>query len=133
MRRSLAVAIAILVVGAAAAWFLRPGDSVTLENYQKIRLGMTLDEVSELIGRPGVDEEELWVPEGILPFPEFSEMNPCVPNEKVTARTWMGQKAAIKVVLSGSRVSGKQFSALQGPAETRSLLERVRAWLAAGE
>ncbi len=48
------VPIAAAVLCATAAWFLWPaGQPITVETYQRLRLGTTRDEVEDLLGRPG--------------------------------------------------------------------------------
>ena len=57
----LGAAFASVVLCAAAAWFLWPtghlasprGQHVTAETYERLRLGMTRDEVEDLLGGPG--------------------------------------------------------------------------------
>jgi hypothetical protein len=53
MRRSLLLAVIVLAVAAGGLWLLWPRDRVTEETYERIREGMSLEEVEQIIGGPG--------------------------------------------------------------------------------
>jgi hypothetical protein len=55
---------ATLALCAAAAWLLRPaGPPITVETYDRLRLGMTREEVKGLLGGPGGTRQDcvLWM------------------------------------------------------------------------
>src|SRR5262249_56779776 len=54
----LAVVLVVLLVGFGTALYLWPRDRITAESWQKIRIGMTEDEVAEILGGPGMRREE---------------------------------------------------------------------------
>jgi hypothetical protein len=61
-RRALFLSLAAVVVGLALGfWLLWPRPTgVTLENYQKIRHGMTRDEIEALLGEPPFKAETVY-------------------------------------------------------------------------
>lgn len=68
-------------------------DRVTRDNYEKIRSGMTMDEVVEIIGEPS-DTSSI----GVGPL------------EATTAR-WDGKKGTISIQFTGQKVRIKRFLA----------------------
>ena len=57
MKRKLkwtAVVLAVLLLGFGAAIFLWPRDRITAESWEKIQLGMTVEEVQDILGGPGL-------------------------------------------------------------------------------
>ena len=62
MKRKLkwiAVLLIVLLAGMAAALFLWPRDQITLESWKKIRIGMTENQVEEILGVPGMGLDQL--------------------------------------------------------------------------
>jgi hypothetical protein len=49
----LAIVLAVLLLGFGTALLLWPRDRITAESWQKIRIGMTENEVAEILGGPG--------------------------------------------------------------------------------
>src|SRR5262249_62055690 len=54
----LAVVLVVLLVGFGTALYLWPRDRITAESWPNIRIGMTEDEVAEILGGPGMRREE---------------------------------------------------------------------------
>ena len=54
----LAIVLAVSLLGFGTALLLWPRDRITVESWQKIRLGMTEEEVAEILGRRGMSPEE---------------------------------------------------------------------------
>jgi hypothetical protein len=54
----LAIVLAVSLLGFGTALLLWPRDRITAESWQKIRIGMTEDEVAEILGGPGLSWEE---------------------------------------------------------------------------
>lgn len=135
-RRLMFAALALMVAGAVVFFFLPP-DPVSLQSYQRIRLGMSFEEVKGLIGEPGlyIDEEtlaedlvsrtgSLWVErEG-----DASEGFPRKLNGERT-ESWYGRVGEITITLDDNGlVVAKSFFR----SARRSFLDRVvagpRAW-----
>src|SRR5215467_633386 len=49
----LAVVLAVLLLGFGTALLLWPRDPITAESWKRIRVGMTVEEVERILGRPG--------------------------------------------------------------------------------
>jgi hypothetical protein len=61
MKRKLkwtAVVLVVSLLGFGTALFLWPRDRITVESWQKIQIGMTEEEVAEILGGPGMGLEE---------------------------------------------------------------------------
>ena len=54
----LAIVPAVSLLGFGTALLLWPRDRITVESWQKIRIGMTEEEVAEILGGPGVSYEK---------------------------------------------------------------------------
>jgi len=54
----LAIVLAVSLLGFGAALLLWTRDRITAESWQKIRIGMTEEEVVEILGGPGMTGEE---------------------------------------------------------------------------
>ena len=57
-RKWLAIVLAVSLLGFGTALLLRPRDRITAESWRKIRIGMTEDEVEEILGRPAMTYKE---------------------------------------------------------------------------
>jgi hypothetical protein len=55
----LAIVLAVLLLGFGTALFLWSRDRITVESWQKIRIGMTEDEVVEILGGPGIEHQNV--------------------------------------------------------------------------
>ena len=54
----LAIFLAVSLLGFGTALLLWPRDRITAESWQKIQVGMTEDEVADILGGPGMTCEE---------------------------------------------------------------------------
>jgi hypothetical protein len=54
------VFILVLFVGLGAFLFLLPRDRITADSWKQIRIGMTEKEVEDILGGPGMSDEEMW-------------------------------------------------------------------------
>jgi hypothetical protein len=54
----LAIVLALSLLGFGTALWLWPRDRITVESWKQIRLGMTEDEVAEILGGPGENYEK---------------------------------------------------------------------------
>src|SRR5262249_13831166 len=54
----LAIVLAVSLLGFGTALLLWPGDRITAESWQKIRIGMTEDEVAQILASRGMSYEE---------------------------------------------------------------------------
>jgi hypothetical protein len=52
--------LAVSLLGFGTVLLLWPRDRITGESYQKIRLGMTEEEVAEILGGPRTTSEQIW-------------------------------------------------------------------------
>src|SRR6516225_9420742 len=55
----LAIVLAVSLLGFGTALLLWPRDRITAESWQKIQIGMTEDEVAEILGGPGMPYDEV--------------------------------------------------------------------------
>jgi len=126
-------ALALLVL-AGTVWLLWPRDPVSRATYQKIQIGMTLEEVEALIGRPSISIDTMidilfkqrrvkWVapdPDGILhDGNDWSKARP----DMTKIRCWESTQAGIAVQLGDDgRVIGKHFE----ERASAGLVDRVR-------
>ena len=63
MKRKLkwiAVVLVLLLLGFGAALFLLPRDPITLASWKQIRIGMTEEEVEDILGGPGISTKDFW-------------------------------------------------------------------------
>src|SRR6516165_10069540 len=54
----LAIVLAVSLLGFGTALLLWPRDRITAESWHKIRIGMTEEEVAEILGGPGMTDKE---------------------------------------------------------------------------
>src|SRR5262245_48562571 len=120
----LAIVFAVSLLGFGTALFLLPRDRITAESWQKIRIGMTEEEVAEILGSTGMNywefsaqyeqlEEELvpapWElknPKPILEAPAGRHL--LVDWDRV--KVWSGRRGCIKIDLDqDNHVCWKQF------------------------
>ena len=133
----LAIVLAVLLLGFGAALLSWPRDRVTAESWQKIRIGMTEDEVAEILGGPGMTSKEqyFWLEKelGRSPF-EFE--NPRLEQPKLPLRgfwvcedrIWVGRRGCILIQLDQDKhVSWKGFRGVRW--RNGDILDRVRDWL----
>src|SRR5262249_53120915 len=92
----LAIVLAVLLLGFGTALFLGPRDRITVESWQKIQIGMTEEEVAEILGGPGTSRDR--PPLFQLVGPRLME-----PEDKGVvwdrAKLWTGPRAIIVIEL----------------------------------
>jgi len=126
----LAIVVAVSLLGFGTALFLWPRDRITVESWQKIRIGMTEDEVAEILGGPGMSYEEYVAqrkgkPPLIAVFSEGAGVRFIVIAKE---RCWIGHRGCIEIHFnSEGHVAYKFFYPLRS-AEL-SLLDRLHNWL----
>ncbi len=118
-----------LVLGLGTALFLWPRDRITAESWKKIRIGMTVEEVEDVLGGPGKRFEKIPLSEQLftIDVPTYEEpwKNPFV---ELNARKWVwfGRQGIIEInVNRQSEVIYKNFRDQQDP----TFLDRFRNWL----
>jgi len=134
----LAIVLAVSLLGFGTALLLWPRDRITAESWQKIQIGMTEDEVAEILGGPGMTYEEadtqidrLEKELGRAPF-ELEHLELEEPEGKgiveERAKVWTGRRGNIMIELDqDNRVSWKSF---QGVRWTDGgIIDRLRDWL----
>jgi hypothetical protein len=145
MKRKLqlmAVVLTLSLLGFGTALLLWPRDRITVDSWQKIRLGMTEYEVVEILGSPGMSHEtveaqydRLEKELGRCPF-EIEDPSLMEPKgrpffwEFVSDRNriWNGRRGIIAIELDQeNRVSWKSFQA--GRWINGGILDGLRDWL----
>jgi hypothetical protein len=133
------VSLVVLVLGFGTALLLWPRDRITAESWQKIRIGMTEDEVAEILDNPGMTDEEALAQyvalEKELGRPPFENEGPRMeepkepPRHLVTgSRIWSGHRGIIFVEFDQeNRVCCKEFQG--GRWINAGVLDRLRDWL----
>jgi hypothetical protein len=134
----LAIVLAVSLLGFGTALLLWPRDRITVESWQKIRIGMTAEEVAEILGGPGTRLEEYRTEfdrlEKELGQPPFESeglgleepRGKWVVPERV--KVWAGRRGRILFELDqDNHVSWKEFDG--GRWINGSILDRVRDWL----
>ena len=142
MKRKLkwiAVALAVSLLGFGTALLLWPGDRITVESWQKIRIGMTEDEVAEILGSRGMSREEEWDEyvrlEKELGQPPFEyedlrlqEPEMGGPSNWDRVKIWTGRRRNIVIELDqDNQVCWKAFQGLRW--SNGNILDRLRDWL----
>jgi hypothetical protein len=131
----LAVVLAVLLLGFGTALFLWPRNRITAESWQKIRIGMTEEEVVEILGRPGMTyeeagaeydrlEKELGKPPFELEDPSLEEPESKLVVEERTKR-WTGRRGIILIDLDqDNHVRWKRFHGVRWTND--GILDRLR-------
>ena len=118
MKRKLkwiAILLIVLLAGTAAALFLWPRDRITAESWQKIRIGMTKQEVEDILGSSGSSLDE-FVAKPFIPN-EFSLLEPdyyaailIIGQDEGQDKYWLGRHGMISIVFDREgHVGGKRF------------------------
>ena len=127
MKKRLALAVIALVLTACvAAFYFRPGSSITADAYQRIQLGMTRQQVNDLLGGPARNETNnlmagthhvSYFGPGPFVFPWPEE--------------WWGPDIVIAITFDAQdRVCTKQMETHDyGPEKKPSLWEEACSWL----
>jgi len=138
----LAAVLVVLLLGFGTALFLWPRDHdrITVESWKKIRIGMTEDEVAEILGGPGMSGEEAQrlekelarIGKPPIQFSEEIQQEPEVglPFIKERSKVWLGHRGALIIEFDGNpegRVRRKMFCEIQSSEVT--FLDRLRDWL----
>jgi hypothetical protein len=98
--------LAISILG-PAVWILIPKPGINRQNYHKIQVGMTLDEVTALMGHPPGNHAK---PTSVIVVPDSESMGDTAPGQKF----WMSDSGFIIVVLDeNDRVRGAAFTRVQ--------------------
>ena len=139
----LAIVLAVSLLGFGTALLLWPRDRITAESWQKIRIGMTEKEVAEILGRPGMTDEEaraehirlekelgrtaFEIEDPFLEEPQ-PELRFHLPVALERFRIWTGRRGTIEIELDPhNRVRWKGFQAMRWI--NGSILDRLRDWL----
>jgi outer membrane protein assembly factor BamE (lipoprotein component of BamABCDE complex) len=109
---------ATLVVLAVAMWLFWPRTAITRENAAKIREGMMLADVEEILGGPSRDE--LSGPHKV----QWSYTNLIM---VVNRKEWIGPDIAVSVAFRHNRVVSNEVTETYFPEE--SPIQRIRRWL----
>ena len=139
----LAIVLAVSLLGFGTALLLWPRDRITAESWQKIRIGMTEDEVAEILGGPGMTFNEFFAQrerlEKELGRPPFEiEIRGQVEPVGVafhppvvvgsTAKIWTGRRGTIIIELDReNRIRLKEFQGVRWT--NQGILDRLRDWL----
>jgi hypothetical protein len=131
----LAIVLAVSLLGFGTALLLWPGDRITAESWQKIRIGMTEKEVVGILGRPGMSHEEAEVQYDRLkkelgpPAFEFEDLS--AEGNWLFGRTgkiWTGRRGRIEIEFDqDNHVCWKAFQG--GRWINGGILDRLRDWL----
>ena len=142
MKRKLkwtAVVFAVVLLGFGAAIFLWPRDRITAESWEKIQLGMTVEEVQDILGGPGNDfkeAEDLYdrvvAKSGKEPLDHaslrYEPDKQFAEEETKVMRVWVGREAVIGIVFDPENcVKKKAFQ--RGRLAEPNLIDRLRDWL----
>jgi hypothetical protein len=136
----LALVLAVLLLGYGTALLLWPRDRITVESWQKIRIGMTEEEVAEILGEPGMSRAEdlaeynrLLEELGRVPFeyegPTLEEPD-LWPGFLVPSRhrIWNGRRGSIVIQFDeDNHVWWKRFHGMRWI--NGGILDRLRDWL----
>jgi len=134
----LAIVLAVSLLGFGAALLLWPRDRITAESWQKIRIGMTEEEVAEMLGGPGVSHAESFAQYqrlekelGKFPYeigdPSLEEPKGFVAVAD-TVKVWTGRRGVILIDLDQDHhVCWKNFHGLRWI--NGNILDRLRDWL----
>jgi len=118
---------------------LWPRDRITAESWQKIRIGMTEDQVAEILGGPGMNHKEAdaqcWRLEKELGRPPFKREDPILAEPKErglflidSARVWSGRRGIIVIELDqDNNVCWKGFEGVRWT--NAGILDRLCDWL----
>ena len=138
----LAIVLAVSLLGFGTALFLWPRDRITAESWQKIQIGMTEEEVAEILGGPAVTyveadaqyerlEKELGRP--VLEFQDPSLEEPVGPGFPLPLvlerfKVWGGRRGRILIQFDeDNHVCWKGFHGMRWI--NGGILDRLRDWL----
>ena len=142
MKRKLkwtAVVVAVLLLGVGAALLLWPRDRITRESWEKIRIGMTVAEVEDILGGPGIPYEDFLtlqdraeVVEGHFSIDEPKDswvpMDLWKETELANTRFWLGGRGTLGILFDRQRkVASKVFVTTK--VRDPNFIDRLRDWL----
>jgi hypothetical protein len=136
----LAIVLAVSLLGFGTALLLWPRDRITVESWQKIRIGMTEEEVAEILGGPSMtfkavlaENDRLKKELGRAPF-EFEDLTLEEPADKGFSvdwdrvKVWSGRRGRIAIELDqDNHVGWKDFEG--GRWINGGIIDRLRGWL----
>ena len=133
----LAIVLAVSLLGFGTALLLWPRDRITAESWQKIQIGMTEEEVAEILGGAGMNYWEAWDQHSALekelgrPLFEFQDPVLQEPLKRVLwdrAKIWIGRRGIIVIELDQDKnVCWKQFHGAR--RINAGIFDRLRDWL----
>jgi len=109
------LAIALLLVCAAAVYVVFPADPVTHTNANRIKKGMSEEDIRVMLGRQPDDRVEVF------------EKGPH--GRRGMQLVWEGDAGRIDVVVFENRVDTVRFSASPPPPRRQGFLETLREWV----
>src|SRR5262249_25943730 len=114
----LAIVLAVSPLGFGTALLLWPRDRITAESWQKIRIGMTEEEVAEILGEPGMTSEEA--------ARQFLRLENELGQPRLKA--WTGRRGVMFIELDQeNQVRWKHFERRR--RTNGGILDRLRDWL----
>ena len=127
MFKWMAVVLAVLLLGFGTVLFLWPRDRITVESYKLIRIGMTINEVENVLGSFGISNDDIldWKSidkehDGVLLMEPFGAW-------MKNATYWMGPRGRMVIHFEEGHVGGKCFEGWR--SANPSFLDRLRDWL----
>ena len=124
----LAIVLAVSLLGFGTELFLWPRDRITAQSWEKIEIGMTENQVEEILGRPGVSwEDSKFFDMGQFRL-ELAEPNKIVwrLDDLIASKYWTSQHGCMQVKFDPQgNISGKAFWHSSEPF----FLDRLRDWL----
>src|SRR5262249_36025578 len=124
---------AVLLVGFGTALLLWPRDRITAESWKQIRIGMTEDEVAEILGAPGTSQEHadaqyeqlekrIGRPPGI-----FHSEGEGVLAFRGPVKFWIGRRGFLRIGFDDCHVKNKLFLGFE--VVEPIFIDRLRDWL----
>jgi hypothetical protein len=119
MKKRLALAMVVLAPTVSAVAFVRPGGSITVDQYQKIEVGLSRRTVEEILGGPANGSGVMWAC-----TTSWSGAPLAIPEE------WRGPDIIVWVWFDArGRVETSDYQAWYRPAKTPSLWDKACSWL----
>src|SRR5262245_3720076 len=122
----LAIVLAVSLLGFGTALLLWPRDRITEESFDKIRIGMTEDEVAEILGDIGCDFDSLSAVDqkvvlGVRAKAFDATLD--IREDKI----WVGRHGIIGIRIDEGRVGVNMCYITRGGEQT--WIDRLRDWL----
>ena len=135
-RVKIALVLTILFVVAGGAILLWPRDRITVQSYEKIRVGMTLKDVEAILGGPGISVEEYLHIEGLRQNPPQGdgillnepERTDAVIAQITEAKVWFGRRGYLEVQFDNKGQARWKYW-MGWRLNDPTFIERVRDWL----